>query len=102
MKPNYLGPMIVVKENKGGSYTLAEMTRAVWHRKVEKFRVVPYFARERINIPEGILSVIDALEEDLLHIENLVDEMEEPPDRDYLLENVGIINSDSEDDDLHE
>ena len=99
MKPGYLGPMIVVKENKGGSYILAEVTGAVWHRKVAKFRVVPYFAREKIDIPEGILAVIDASEEDLVHIENLVDEMEEPPDRDYLLDDVRMNDSDSEDDD---
>jgi len=99
MKPGYLGPMIVVKENKGGSYILAEVTGAVWHRKVAKFRVVPYFAREKIDIPEGILAVIDASEEDLVHIKNLVDETEEPPDRDYLLDDVRMNNSDSEDDD---
>ena len=99
MKPGYLGPMIVVKENKGGSYILAEVTGAVWHRKVAKFRVVPYFAREKIDIPEGILAVIDASEEDLVHIENLVDDMEGPPDRDYLLDDVRMNDSDSEDDD---
>jgi len=99
MKPGYLGPMIVVKENKGGSYILAEVTGAVWHRKVTKFRVVPYFAREKIDIPEGILAVIDASEEDLVHIENLVDDMEGPPDRDYLLDDVRMNDSDSEDDD---
>jgi len=76
-----------------------EVTGAVWHWKVTKFRVVPYFARERIDIPDGILAVIDASEEDLVHIENLVDDMEEPPDRDYLLDDVRMNDSDSEDDD---
>jgi len=52
----------------------------------------------RDSSPDGILAVIDASEEDLVHIENLVDDMEEPPDRDYLLDDVRMNDSDSEDD----
>jgi hypothetical protein len=59
MKPQYMGPMITVKHNKRGLYILAEMDGAVWHQKVARFRVVQYFARDKINLPEGILEIID-------------------------------------------
>jgi len=68
MKPRYFGPMIVVVTNKGGSYILAELTGAVWQQKVAKFRVIPYLAREKIDIPEGMLSVIDTTLEGLERI----------------------------------
>ena len=54
MKARYNGPMIVVRITKMESYILAEMTGTVLQHKVAKFRVVPYFARRKIKIPEGI------------------------------------------------
>ena len=98
MKPRYMGPMIVVKRNKGGSYILAEMDGAVWHQKIARFRVVPYFAREKIEIPEGILSIIDCNLEKLQQIEE-----QEDPDtelsRDYLMDDVVLNDSDDSDED---
>lgn len=92
MKPRYNGPMIVVRQNKGGSYILAEMDGAVWHQKVARFRVVPYFAREKIDLPEGILKVIDCNLETLQRIENQVD-----PDvdlgKDFLMDGVVMVDS---------
>jgi Integrase zinc binding domain/RNase H-like domain found in reverse transcriptase len=102
MKARYNGPMIVVRRNKGGSYIVAEMTGAVLQQKIARFRVVPYFARRKIDIPEGILKVIDADLETLDKIENLPEE-ESWSTRDYLMEDVQIIgedNSDSEDEDI--
>lgn len=96
MKQRYLGPMIVVAENRGGSYILAEMTGAVWRQKVAKFRVVPYFARERINIPESIMEIID------LDREGLAELLAQPEsdvhwNRDYILENIKMVDSDESD-----
>lgn len=98
MKPRYFGPMIVVATNKGGSYILAELTGAVWQQKVAKFRVVPYFAREKIDIPDGIFSVIDTSEEGLERISNGPedDTMPEILERDYLMDEVNLKDSDDE------
>jgi hypothetical protein len=96
MKPRYTGPMIVVKQNKRGSYILAEMDGAVWHQKVARFRVVPYFAREKIDLPEGILGIIDCELKVLQQIENQEDPDEELS-RDYLMDGVVLEDSDYSD-----
>ena len=94
MKARYMGPMIVVERNKGGSYILAEMTGAVWQHKVARFRVLPYFAREKIAIPEGIMAIIDSDQETLEKIRAQPEESV-PNDRDYLME--GVTLTDNED-----
>jgi hypothetical protein len=94
MKPRYTGPMIVVRHNKGGSYILAEIDGSVWHQKVARFRVVPYFARERIELPEGILKVIDCDEDTLIRIEEQVDP-DQDLSKDYLMEGIKLDDSDS-------
>ena len=98
MKPRYTGPMIVVRRNKGGSYILAEVDGSVWHQKIARFRVVPYFARERIKLPEGILAIIDCNEEILDRIERQVDL--DNSGKDYLMEGVKLNESDNEDEDI--
>jgi len=100
MKPRYMGPMIVARRNQRGSYTLAEMDGAVWHQKVARFRVVPYFARERIDIPEGILSILDCDEEVLCRIE-AQDDPDVDLSRDYLMDGVALEDSDNSDDSDH-
>ena len=101
MKARYMGPMIIVAENKGGSYILAEISGAVWHQKVAKFRVVPYFAREKIAIPEGIMKIIDTDEAGLEKIKA------QPEDdislsRDYLMDGVRLTPTEDEADTLEE
>ena len=88
--------MIVVAINKGGSYILAEMNGAVWQQKVAKFRVIPYFAREKIEIPDGIMAIIDADESEL---EKICAQPEEESDngRDYLMDSVAMQDSDDSD-----
>ena len=92
MQPRYKGPMIVVARSKGGSYVLAEINGAVSQERVAKFRVLPYFARRKIEMPDGIFSVIDTSKEGVERILNLPDEENETLKRDYLFDDVRMTN----------
>ena len=57
MRPRYLGPLIVIARNRGGAYLLCELDGTVFDRPVAAFRVVPYFARKDIPLPENFMDV---------------------------------------------
>jgi hypothetical protein len=90
MKARYNGPMIVIRETKKGAYILAEMTGAVLQHKVARFRVVPYFARRRIEIPEGIMKIID-LDEAGLDVIEAQPEDDLGLSRDFLMDGVKMV-----------
>lgn len=46
-KPRYLGPMVVLRRTRGGSYILGEVDGAVSKLRYAAFRVIPYHARSR-------------------------------------------------------
>lgn len=77
-KPRYLGPMIVVRRTKGGAYVLAELDGAVSKTKFAAFRVIPYFPRTHIPIPEFIDDTIipDDVEHGLGTVDDGPDEEE--------------------------
>ena len=67
-KPRYLGPMIVVRRTYGGAYILAELDGTISLTRFAAFRVIPYFPRTNIPIPDLDDSIIaDIPEDDVEH-----------------------------------
>lgn len=71
MFTRYMGPMVVIRRTRGGSYIVAEMDGTVLRRKVGAFRCLPHIARyEPIELPENIHELIDLSAEELERMVN--------------------------------
>ena len=77
MKARYLGPMVVIRRTKGGSYVVAELNGALWQQKVGVFCCIPYYARKSIKLPENVLEWLEISEEGLQKILNSKDNEDE-------------------------
>ena len=99
MKTRYDGPKVVIRQNKGGSYIIAEITGAVFQQKIAKFRVIPYFARKKIELSEDILKELEIDESTLDKIESQPDveeaRYEYPIGRDYLGDDFTMVEKGS-------
>ncbi|KLO04725.1 hypothetical protein SCHPADRAFT_840306 [Schizopora paradoxa] len=54
-KPRYLGPYVIVRRTKGGSYIVRELNGAPSRRGIAAFRIIPYISRSldlsEISVP---------------------------------------------------
>ncbi|KIJ06529.1 hypothetical protein PAXINDRAFT_91864 [Paxillus involutus ATCC 200175] len=83
-KPRYLGPMLVVRRTKGGSYMLAELDGSISKLRYAAFRLLPYHARSRISVP--VTSIVGFSDEALESMEGIEEEElegEEPDEDEY-------------------
>ena len=91
MCARYLGPLIVISQNKGGAYIVSELDGSVFDHPIAAFRVIPYFARQHIDIPP-LDELIDISTRQLHELkdstaadpdndsDDLADEEDSPPD----------------------
>ena len=91
MKPRYLGPMIIISKSKGGSYVIAELDGSVYHQKVAGFRVIPYFARAKVDLPDNSEELIRISKSTLKRIEETEEYKEEVLKRDFNFEDIKLI-----------
>lgn len=59
MHPRYLGPLIIISQNKGGAYIIAELNSLLFNRPVAAFHLLPYFAQTKLDLPplEDLLDI---------------------------------------------
>ena len=48
----YLGPLVVLAQNKGGAYIICELNDSVFDCPVAAFCIIPYFAHKTLPLPD--------------------------------------------------
>lgn len=104
MRSRYLGPLVVISRNRGRAYILCELNGSVFDRPVAAFRVIPYFARKAIALPD-LSDFLDITTDKLREMEEAAslgddDDQEDQigPDVDALSDATSpATNSDSDD-----
>jgi hypothetical protein len=98
MKPRYLGPMVVIRRTTGGSYIVAELNGALWSHKVAQFRVLPYFARSKIELPNNLLEWLSVSNEGLQKVLDSTEPSEEEIDVVPDIDTIVLPESDDDSD----
>ncbi|CDO69490.1 hypothetical protein BN946_scf184662.g10 [Trametes cinnabarina] len=57
MQPHYTGPLVMVSQNRGGTYVLCELDESVLHRTIAAFCLVPYLLQKVIALPPGFANI---------------------------------------------
>jgi hypothetical protein len=73
MRPQYLGPYIVISRNTSGAYILAKLDGTVLKNTIGAFRVIPYHPCKAIPLP-NIFDIIDITCTELRQCEQLNEE----------------------------
>ncbi|KAG5640152.1 hypothetical protein DXG03_000908 [Asterophora parasitica] len=90
MRPQYLGPLVIVSQNHSSAYIVCELNGSILHQPVATFRLLPYLTRE--SIPFDISS-LDINTEHLWELEHT--DLQDDED----LPNIGDLESDLDGDD---
>jgi Integrase zinc binding domain/RNase H-like domain found in reverse transcriptase len=95
MRSRYIGPLVIVSRNKGGAYIICELNGSVFDRPIATFRVIPYFARKSITLPD-LDTFLDIPNDRLQEMESsdVAD-----PDDDLAIEERSMANEGDEDSD---
>jgi len=90
MRARYLGPLIVISRNRGGAYVVSELDGSVFDRPVAAFRVIPYFARSKIDLPplEELLDISQT------RLEQMIDSDDADPDEEETAGETDLLGDD--------
>ena len=69
MRPRYFGPVVIISRNRGGAYIICDLDGTLAHAPIAAFRVVPYLARTRLELP-NIKQHLDVSASRLRELEN--------------------------------
>lgn len=61
----YIGPLVVISQNRGGAYIIAEFNGTVFDRPVAQFHVIPYLAQKLLPLTFNVLDIPIGLIQDM-------------------------------------